>query len=391
MAALCMGTMAAMTTPLLAQDDDGPSSDTLDDIRDEQQRNEDLIELAQSSIDGTLADIGELTDAMERVDADINAQELAVAAARARLSVAEARHAESTAAVEAAQVALLELEQQVRERAVEAFIGHDTTAPEIVYSDRPNMTVRMQSLLDAVLRGEADVADAYAAVQHELAVERESARLNRVAADGYRVETERRQRRLEADRAVQEQLIAASEDRLERLLSEQQSLQAIGIELDQAERRELDRLAEELRRYSGPGGLAGPVASPDEIVWVRGIAIHESIAGNLAELLRAAEADGLILLGGGWRDASAQVRLRRAHCGASDYAIWEAPPSACSPPTARPGSSYHERGLAIDFTDNGRSITSRNSRAYRWLAANAARFGFYNLPSEPWHWSTTGK
>ena len=26
----------------------------------------------------------------------------------------------------------------------------------------------------------------------------------------------------------------------------------------------------------------------------------------------------------------------------------------------------------------------------RWLAGNAASFGFYNLPSEPWHWSTTG-
>ena len=35
-------------------------------------------------------------------------------------------------------------------------------------------------------------------------------------------------------------------------------------------------------------------------------------------------------------------------------------------------------------------ITSRSSSAFQWLAANASRFGFYNLPSEPWHWSTTG-
>ncbi len=26
----------------------------------------------------------------------------------------------------------------------------------------------------------------------------------------------------------------------------------------------------------------------------------------------------------------------------------------------------------------------------QWLAANASSYGFYNLPSEPWHWSTTG-
>ena len=49
----------------------------------------------------------------------------------------------------------------------------------------------------------------------------------------------------------------------------------------------------------------------------------------------------------------------------------------------------HERGLAIDFTSGGRTLT-RGSAAYAWLAANAGSFGFYNLPSEPWHWSTTG-
>ena len=66
------------------------------------------------------------------------------------------------------------------------------------------------------------------------------------------------------------------------------------------------------------------------------------------------------------------------------------PPSSCSPPTARPGTSLHEQGLAIDFTNNGRLITSRSDPAFQWLAANAGGYGFRNLPSEPWHWSTTG-
>jgi D-alanyl-D-alanine carboxypeptidase len=51
----------------------------------------------------------------------------------------------------------------------------------------------------------------------------------------------------------------------------------------------------------------------------------------------------------------------------------------------------HERGLAIDVTHHGRTITSRNSDAFRWLAANAALYELVNLPSEPWHWSTTGR
>jgi D-alanyl-D-alanine carboxypeptidase len=51
----------------------------------------------------------------------------------------------------------------------------------------------------------------------------------------------------------------------------------------------------------------------------------------------------------------------------------------------------HEKGLAVDFTGPGGDLVrTRDSPTFQWLAANAARFGFYNLPSEPWHWSTTG-
>ena len=50
----------------------------------------------------------------------------------------------------------------------------------------------------------------------------------------------------------------------------------------------------------------------------------------------------------------------------------------------------HEQGLAIDFTYNGSIISSRSSPGYQWLSRRAAGFGFYNLPSEPWHWSVNG-
>ncbi len=67
------------------------------------------------------------------------------------------------------------------------------------------------------------------------------------------------------------------------------------------------------------------------------------------------------------------------------------PSSQCRPPTARPGASMHEQGKAIDFTYGGRTIGTRSSPGYKWLAAHAASYGFYNLPSEPWHWSTNGR
>jgi LAS superfamily LD-carboxypeptidase LdcB len=123
---------------------------------------------------------------------------------------------------------------------------------------------------------------------------------------------------------------------------------------------------------------------------VRGIVVHKAIDGRIEALLAAAEADGILLSGSGYRDPATQIMLRRAHCGTSHYAIYEMPSSECVPPTARPGTSMHEKGRAIDFTWQGLLITSHSSPAYQWLAANAARYRLYNLPSEPWHWSTNG-
>ena len=121
---------------------------------------------------------------------------------------------------------------------------------------------------------------------------------------------------------------------------------------------------------------------------VGGITVASSIADQVRQLLQAASAAGITLSGYGYRDINAQIALRRQNCGTSDYAIWQKPPDQCSPPTARPGYSYHEQGLAIDFQYQGGFIHSRTSPAFVWLAANAARFGLYNLPSEPWHWDT---
>ncbi len=127
-----------------------------------------------------------------------------------------------------------------------------------------------------------------------------------------------------------------------------------------------------------------------DIVSVDGIEVAASLAPDLAALLDAAAAGGFDLHGGGFRDPQRQIELRRANCGDSPEAIWEWPASSCSPPTARPGESQHELGLAVDFTSDGRLITSRNDPAFVWLADNAADYGLINLPSEPWHWSTTG-
>jgi LAS superfamily LD-carboxypeptidase LdcB len=136
-----------------------------------------------------------------------------------------------------------------------------------------------------------------------------------------------------------------------------------------------------------PGGLATVTCPSGGSITVAG-----SIAGSVQALLNAAASDGVSLCASsGWRSTERQIELRRQNCGSSNYAIYYMPSSQCNPPTARPGSSMHEQGLAIDFSCNGGGAIRYGNECWNWLAAHANEYGLYNLPSEPWHWSTTGR
>ncbi|MFP5321864.1 MAG: M15 family metallopeptidase [Acidimicrobiia bacterium] len=155
-------------------------------------------------------------------------------------------------------------------------------------------------------------------------------------------------------------------------------------------REDMDRTIEET--WGSLEALAaGEGVAEGAIVNVAGIRIHAAIAPKLQALLAAAHADGVPLGGWGYRSTHQQIELRRKHCGPTPEDIFLKPSSQCSPPTARPGASMHERGLAVDFHLAGSSISTRQSPGYQWLAANAATFGFFNLPSEPWHWSVNAQ
>lgn len=157
--------------------------------------------------------------------------------------------------------------------------------------------------------------------------------------------------------------------------------------------KDLDRQYAEAAAAQGisgdvtPGGSANSPQGPIQLSDVPGIGPMNSLAApQAAAMIRAAAAQGVTLTGGSYRSYDSQVALRKSHCGTSHYAIYEMPASSCRPPTARPGRSQHEVGLAIDFNN----CSSRRTACFIWLNNNAARFGFKNLPSEPWHWSTTG-
>lgn len=136
---------------------------------------------------------------------------------------------------------------------------------------------------------------------------------------------------------------------------------------------------------TGPVGAEVVVAPAGTL---SNVLVHPCVVQQVNAMVAAAAAQNVTLTASNsWRDPQEQIQLREAHCGSGYYNIYLKPSSQCSPPTATPGNSRHERGLAIDFSD----CSTRGTDCYRWLAANAQQFGYFNLPSEPWHWSVDGK
>ncbi len=113
------------------------------------------------------------------------------------------------------------------------------------------------------------------------------------------------------------------------------------------------------------------------------------VAENLKKMLTAAYAQGIVLQGGGYRTNAEQIALRKAHCNGNTTDA----KAKCVPPTAVPGYSNHESGLAFDFTcdSSDTAIRSKDNKCFLWLQKNAGNYGLKNFAKEAWHWSWNGK
>ena len=117
-------------------------------------------------------------------------------------------------------------------------------------------------------------------------------------------------------------------------------------------------------------------------------------AAQWQAMVAAAEADGItLLIVSGFRSYEYQAALIRKKINAGQVItdILEV--------NAAPGHSEHHTGLAVDIASPGsRPLTEEfeTSEAFRWLEANAGRFGFtmsfprdnpWGIIYEPWHWA----
>lgn len=127
--------------------------------------------------------------------------------------------------------------------------------------------------------------------------------------------------------------------------------------------------------------------------------LRRDAARNLSYMLRDARADGAYMsVTSSYRSYWEQSRL---------YSYWS---SVYGPGaggiSAPPGTSQHQLGTAVDFTNAtagyGLNRSFANSRAYSWLLNNAHYYGFVlSYPPggyyetgyrfEPWHWRYVGR
>ena len=350
--------------------------------------------------------------ALQAMEENVRGQQAVLSEARrqAEVSAAEAAQAEKDAAQTTRD--LDALRARVARYAVKAYVeppGEELMRRFEAASAQEDAT--RNAILNMQSRSDSDVIDQLRSTKARLEDELARAQAAKSAAETHAAEAEGALQSLSVAQSQQQAYASQVRQRLDETLSDAAFLSRMDAELGRQITAEAAALANAVGGVPSSGSGSSNTTTPPSggsgtttttppsgnnpyptpaLTTVNGITVASSVADRVRGLLNAASADGINLTGYGYRDFNAQIALRRQNCGTTQYAIWEMPPDACSPPTARPGYSYHERGLAIDFMANGRFINSRSNPGFVWLAANAGRFGFYNLPSEPWHWDTRG-
>lgn len=365
---------------------------TPDELREERREVQAQAAELASEVDAATADVVDLEVALAAAQANVDAQQAAVEAANRAVIDADEAQAAALAAIIDLEVQEEQARIDLQTAVIDSYVSFQGFDDLEALGDDPWEASRAETLAEIGTGTSLEGLDNLRSIGAELEFQRLLAEQAAVEAESNREEMRFRLAELETALAIEDQLLLEAIERQERRLGEAVALEALEAELSEQIRVEEQRIADAIANRIPPGGgsVTVPPDSDIELVTVGGITVNVLVEDQVRGILAAMSARGFNLGGGGYRSIESQIRLRRANCGTSDYAIWEMPASRCRPPTARPGLSQHEVGLAIDFTLNGRVLRTRNSDVFRALAEVAPQFGFYNLPSEPWHWSTTG-
>ncbi|MGB6056736.1 MAG: D-alanyl-D-alanine carboxypeptidase family protein [Microthrixaceae bacterium] len=391
---------------------------------------------ANRQVDALTATREQVARKVRSLDSQYQAQQAAVAAAEAEVVTAKQKVASAKARVALAENEVELAEISVKQYAVEAYIRPPAeTSMRVLSLKKAEAATYVSDVLKIVTEERHKVVDALAVKKKIASMESDLADKTAAEAADKASAAHAALGELDGIREDQSELAASLDARLARAQSEAASreandkqvaeeLAAQELELRKSAGLPTASLVSDTKPRSSPpvSSAAVPVTNPptttrpksptttrpksptttvpptppglvgwDDVTKVGSFWVHKSIASNVRGLLDAATSAGFSLSGGGYRDSASQIATRRANCGTTYYDIYVKPSGQCTPPTAIPGRSMHEQGKALDIQSSGSLITSRSNPAFIWLSKNAARFGLYNLPSEPWHWSTNGR
>ncbi len=432
---VAVGVTTALLTPATSDAQTGPNP-----IETERRLGEVRAQRGEVDLDvsALTAQDAQLQAALDTLEANVSTQQAELDEAERAVDEADAALAEATTAVQNQQARIDLLGTATDAVVADAYMNPpaNTGLDAFRGSDSLSDVAVKQALIEMSANADADLLDQLEQAQEDLQVDEANKEAAAADAEDRRVEADAQLTELQNALAQQQSFAAEVEARLNAKLAEAESLRSFDAALaDQLVReqaalaawvRGLQEAAERQRqadaaaaaraaaanrpapspRSGGGGGGGGAAAdpAPAAILPAPGglatvtcpfggsITVAGSIAGNVQGLLNAAASQGVSLCASsGYRSPELQIQLRRQNCGTSNYAIYYAPPSSCNPPTAIPGSSMHERGLAVDFSCNGGGAIRRGNECWNFLAAHADNYGLYNFPEEPWHWSTNGR
>ena len=139
-----------------------------------------------------------------------------------------------------------------------------------------------------------------------------------------------------------------------------------------------------------------------ELAQVQGVMVDSRIASLLEEMIAAGEKDGVhLVLSSAYRSPQRQSQLfeQAVNENRNEGMDSSEAEAVAANSIARPGSSEHSSGLAVDF--NGVSEEFDTTPEYRWLMKHAADYGFIlryaeekesitGIRFEPWHFRYVG-
>jgi hypothetical protein len=146
---------------------------------------------------------------------------------------------------------------------------------------------------------------------------------------------------------------------------------------------------------------SGEESTPGTSYYINGAnsnaVVNSRVSGAWLALVTAAKAASInISAQSSFRTIAHQQYLcsQDARCSSGDYTA-----------VAKPGTSNHQMGLAIDFSDSNQGTTKKcvgthlasgrciapGDPTWEWLNKNAVQFGFSQYVNESWHWSPNGK